>query len=229
MQSLKLMKFKDIVWMAVLVFCIAACGGNDYSPKPKAYLRIDMPEHSYWRVDTLPVADDYVVVLPFTFEANQETEITLKRPRLVATVTSGGAVRHERLGCDKFDEVWLDVNYPQWSGVVFLTYKRINDANDLRGQTDTSLRLLEKHYKVASGVQERVYEDPLNGVYGTAYHLRGNKVASTYQFWATDSSKHFLRGALMLDRSPNNDSLAPVLDYIQADIDHLMETLRWRN
>ena len=65
-------------------------------------------------------------------------------------------------------------------------------------------------------------------VYGTTYRLRGSRVASTYQFWVTDSVNHFLRGALYLNKVPNNDSLAPVLEYIQADMDHLIETLRWR-
>ena len=125
--------------------------------------------------------------------------------------------------------MWLDVRYPQWDGVVFLTYKQLHGEEDLRGQTDTSSRLLEKHYQFTSGVDEQRYEDPDNKVYGTVYHLHGSRVASTYQFWATDSSSNFLRGALYLNRTPNNDSLAPVLEYIQADIDHLVETLRWRD
>ena len=88
--------------------------------------------------------------------------------------------------------------------------------------------MLEKHYQLASGVEEQFYEDAENRVYGTVYHLKGNKVATTCQFWATDSVHHYLRGALFINRTPNNDSLAPVLNYIQEDIEHLMETLRWR-
>ena len=63
----------------------------------------------------------------------------------------------------------------------------------------------------------------------TTYHLKGQNVASTYQFWATDSTRHFLRGSLYIDCTPNNDSLAPVLTYIQEDINHLIESIRWRN
>ena len=207
----------------------AACGGGDYTPKPQAFLRIDMPEHDYWLVDTLPTTIDGQtmpsVVLPFLFEANDSAELTLKKPRQVATFMADGSVKPDRL---KYDEVWLDINYPRWNGVVFLTYKRLRNADDLRGQTDTSLRLLEGHYQFSSGVDERAYSDPDNRVYGTVYHLHGSKVASTYQFWVTDSARHFLRGAFYLNRTPNNDSLAPVIDYVQADIDHLIETLRWR-
>ena len=216
--------------MALVVCCmLAACNNGDYTPKPQAFLRIDMPEHDYWLVDTLPTTIDGQtmpsVVLPFLFEANDSAELTLKKPRQVATFMADGSVKPDRL---KYDEVWLDINYPRWNGVVFLTYKRLRNADDLRGQTDTSLRLLESHYQFASGVEESHYDDAERHVHGTTFRLGGRRVASTYQFWVTDSAHHFLRGALYLNKAPNNDSLAPVINYIQTDIDHLIETLRWR-
>ena len=210
--------------LAVAALLLAGCGGGDYTPKPQAYLRIDMPEHEYFLLDTMrtnpgdtmvwPDGDTSIVLtgytetFPFIFEANKCIEWTEK-----------DAPKGER---------WVDLMYPQWDGVVYLTYKRLRNAADLRGQIDTSSRMLEKHYQLASGVEEQFYEDAENRVYGTVYHLKGNKVATTCQFWATDSVHHYLRGALFLNRTPNNDSLAPVLNYIQEDIEHLMETLRWR-
>lgn len=222
------MKKYIILTLACLLMC--ACRNNDYTPKPQAYLRIDMPEHDYWLVDTLPTTIDGQtmpsVVLPFLFEANDSAELTLKKPRQVATFMADGSVKPDRL---KYDEVWLDINYPRWDGVVFLTYKRLASPRDLRGQTDTSQRLLESHYRFASGIEEQRYDDPEHRVFGTVYYLGGKNVASTCQFWLTDSAHHFLRGALYLNQTPNNDSLAPVLDYMQQDIEHLVETLRWRN
>ena len=194
--------------LAVAALLLAGCGGGDYTPKPQAYLRIDMPEHEYFLLDTMRTNPGDTKTFPFIFEANKCIEWTEK-----------DAPKGER---------WVDLMYPQWDGVVYLTYKRLRNAADLRGQIDTSSRMLEKHYQLASGVEEQFYEDAENRVYGTVYHLKGNKVATTCQFWATDSVHHYLRGALFLNRTPNNDSLAPVLNYIQEDIEHLMETLRWR-
>ena len=213
---------RKTILMAVAMCCVlAACHNGDYTPKPQAYIRIDMPEHEYWLVDTLCHAGDTTVfedtitwvcekdkTLPFVFEANNCIELTEK-------------------GAPK-GEVWVDLKYPQWDGVVFLTYRHLSGPDDLRGQTDTSLCLLESHYQFASGVEENHYDDPERHVYATTFRLGGKRVATTYQFWATDSVHNFLRGALYLDRTPNNDSLAPVIDYIQTDIDHLIETLRWR-
>ena len=103
------------------MFVMVSCGEGDYTPKPQAYLRIDMPDHDYALCDTMG--------LPFTFEKSTLAGITLKKR------TSG--------------ETWVDLNYPQWQGVVFLTYRRLRGAADLRGQTDTSMRLMESHHQLA--------------------------------------------------------------------------------
>lgn len=203
---------------------LTACGGNsDCTPKPRAYLRIDVPEHEYFLLDTMRMYPgdtvvsngDTVIALtgftktfPFTFEANKCIEWKEK-----------DAPKGER---------WIDLMYPQWDGVVYLTYKHLGGRDDLRGQTDTSLHLMEQHYQFSSGIDERSFEDRARRVFATVWHIKGRKVASTYQFYATDSVHHFLRGALFINCPPNNDSLAPVLEYVQRDIDHLVETLRWR-
>ena len=200
-----------------------ACRHNDYTPKPYAYLRIDLPEHDYFLLDTMrthpgdtlvfdgdttSALTGYTKTFPFTFEANQCIEWTEK-----------DAPKGER---------WIDLMYPRWNGVVFLTYKRIAGVDDLRGQVDTSLRLMESHYQFASGVEEQAYENRRQRVYGMVYRLGGQRVASTCQFWVTDSVSNFLRGALYINQAPNNDSLAPVIEYMQDDIVHLIETLHWR-
>ncbi len=217
------MNIKNILLGIAIAGLLSACGGGDYSPKPQAYLRIDMPEHNYWLVDslcshpgdTLIFGDDTMIAItgscktfPFTFEANECVELKEKdAPK---------------------GEEWIDLVYPQWDGVVFLSYRRMHSPDELKVNIDDAIRFMEQHYKVASGVEEQGYEDRENRVYGTVYYLKGSKVASTCQFWLTDSTTNFLRGSLFLNRTPNNDSLAPVLEYIQTDIEHLVETLRWR-
>ena len=158
-----------------------AGGGNDYSPKPQAYLRIDLPPHVYTVYDT--------AALSFTFERSGLTEVVFKK--------------------DRRDEKWIDLRYPQHKGYVFLTYKELHGPKDLAGQVDTSMKFLENHYAYCTGIDERQFVDRQHRIFGTTYHLKGQNVASTYQFWATDSTRHFLRGSLYIDCTPNNDSLAP--------------------
>ena len=223
LTGITVVEMKKILLLLPLGLMLFACRHNNYTPKPQAYLRIDLPEHDYFLLDTMRThpgdtlvfdgdttiaLTGYTKTFPFTFEANQCIEWTEK-----------DAPKGER---------WIDLIYPQWDGVVFLTYRQLHGLDDLRGQVDTSMRLMEKHYVFTSGVEEQAYEDRENKVYGTVYYLRGSQVASTCQFWLTDSSRNFLRGALYLNHTPNNDSLAPVLEYIQTDIAHLVESLRWR-
>ena len=70
------------------------------------------------------------------------------------------------------------------------------------------------------------FEDHENRVYGMLYNLKGN-TASSWQFYATDSANHFLRGALYFSVNPNKDSLSPAIDFFGKDVIHIMETLKW--
>ena len=184
----------------VTLALFAACGSDSYAPKPKGYMRFDLPAKAYVPYDT--------AALPFSFEAAAEADVSLKR--------------------DERRLKWVDLNYPDYGGVIYLSYIPLHSVNDLAGEVDTSYQLLSKHFNYATGQKEFQFVNLDEKVYATVYQIEGRNVASTYQFWATDSLHHFLRGSLYIDCVPNNDSLAPVLEYLQADIDHIIETLRWR-
>jgi len=68
--------------------------------------------------------------------------------------------------------------------------------------------------------------NPARNVYGVLYDIKGD-AASNIQFIATDSTNHYLRGALYFRAAPNEDSLAPLVKFARKDIEHLIETLRW--
>ena len=64
-------------------------------------------------------------------------------------------------------------------------------------------------------------------VKGVFFHIGGD-VATAYQFFATDSTQHFLRAALYFETTPNEDSLAPIHQYLLKDMQHMVNTLRWK-
>lgn len=188
-----------IICIATLL--LAACGDADYAPKPSTYLRIDMPEHIYTPCDT--------AILPFTFERPTHAQICIKK--------------------DTPTEKYIDITYPRYANaVIYLTYKHIHGVEALQHQVDTSYRLLSQHFDYSTGVRDQMIDYPTKRVYTTTYQITGQRAASPYQFYATDSLNHFLRGSLFFGVTPNNDSLAPVIDYIEADINHLLESLTWR-
>ena len=84
----------------------------------------------------------------------------------------------------------------------------------------------KQHTTRASGIQSQPFQTP-NKVGGVYFTLKGN-AATANQFFATDSTKHFLRGALYFNATPNEDSLRPVNNFLKADMEHLINTLRWK-
>src|SRR6202012_4652832 len=66
-----------------------------------------------------------------------------------------------------------------------------------------------------------------NGVSGVFFNVGGNAATAT-QFYVTDSTRHFLRGALYFDTAPNEDSLKPVNVFLQEDVTHLINLFKWK-
>jgi gliding motility-associated lipoprotein GldD len=67
-----------------------------------------------------------------------------------------------------------------------------------------------------------------NGYSAVVAELSG-EVPTQFQFFVTDSTTHFLRGAVYFNTAMKNDSLAPVIEYLKIDMTHLMNTLKFVN
>lgn len=206
------MRTKYLLLFLTAVTLLVSCGGDDTpQPKPKAYLRIDMPHRHYVEVDTLrPTESPDMKPIPSPFHFIMNDYAILTRAKQNASSTA------------------IELYYPEWKGYVTMMYKHIRGTDDLRAQIDTAIRMLSFHQQVASGIDETLIQAPDNHVYATVWSISGRNVATTYQFIATDSTAHFLHGEIIIDQTPNNDSLAPMLEYMQTDVDNLIKTLRWR-
>ncbi len=130
----------------------------------------------------------------------------------------------ERRGT-KDEPYWVDVVYPRLNAKIYCSYKKV-DGNFREVNEDTR-SFVYKHTIKADDITEQPYQDDSSKVYALLYELKGN-TASAIQFVATDSVKHFFRGALYFNNTPNQDSVAPVREYIREDIIRLLESLRWK-
>ncbi len=196
------MKNRILAIIVIATAIITSCSNSDgdYTPKPPAFYRITMPEKDYKLYDTN--------ILPFTFEYPEYSNIKVKLN-------------------DK-DIKYFDIIFPQFNGTVFVSYKQLGGKRTVASEVDTAHQLVSIHYNMASGVHEQSYSDDINRIYANTYTLKGKSIASTYQFWATDSTNHFIRGAFYINSNPNYDSLQPVYEFIQKDIVHFIETLKWK-
>ena len=122
------------------------------------------------------------------------------------------------------DPCWFDLEFPVFKARLYLSYKPIN--NNLAELLDDSYSLAMKHQAKADAIDQFIIHKPEKHVYGVKYGIEG-ETASQVQFVLTDSVDNFFRGALYFNFSPNPDSVAPVVDFIQKDVDHLIETFEW--
>lgn len=164
----------------------------------------DPKPKGYFRID-LPQAEyqAFDQDCPYQFEYNRQANLSEKGP------------------------CWFDIRYPRLKATLQLTYKAVEDDN-----LDTLLaeghRLAYKHTVKADGIQEKLYLNEEQSVYGLFYRLQGD-AATSMQFFVTDSSDHFLRGVLYYYATPNADSLQPVNQFMQGELIHLIESLKWEN
>ena len=115
---------------------------------------------------------------------------------------------------------------PTLNGRIYISYKAIGPNNPFDSLIRDGYRLAyQQHVDVANRIDDSLMVTP-NGVEGIYFSLGGN-TASANQFFLTDSTRHFLRGALYFDATPNADSLGIVNDFLKKDLLHLINTLQW--
>ncbi len=196
-----MMKNKLSILLAVLVItCISvSCDRQSgYLPKPRGYFRIDLPEKGYVKVDTL---DRY------SFECPQ-----------YALITPDPYSPNEKN--------WINIEMPAFKGSIHLTHKNV-DGN-LGEYLEDVHTMVTKHLQKANGVRDSLIINEEHRVYGLFIEMDGKGVATPMQFYLTDSTRNFVRGALYFNFLPDNDSMQPVINFVREDIDHMINTFEWK-
>lgn len=189
---------KNFLLCGIIVSLFSACGANESSDIPRP--------KGYYRIAFPKHA--YVLYkdsCPFSFEHPIYSQIMYRN--------------NYRSKC------WPDVYFPQFKASVHLSYSQVDD--NLEQILEDSRTLTYKHTVKANDIAEQYIQLPDKRVFGTLYSVSGN-AASAIQFHLTDSSRHFIRGSLYFNASPNSDSLAPVINFLSKDVEHLIQTLNWK-
>ncbi|MGV6845463.1 MAG: gliding motility lipoprotein GldD [Lutibacter sp.] len=121
---------------------------------------------------------------------------------------------------------WATITYPKLKATIYISYR--TPKNNLKEILKEVEKLTFKHAIKADAISSTPYTNLKRRVFAKLYHVEGN-AASNIQFSATDSLKHVLAGSLYFYVEPNYDSILPAVKYIEKDIKHLIETLKWKN
>ena len=184
-----------------MVLALTACDPV-YTPRPRAYPRVILPEKTY--VDHAP--DD----CPYRFEIPTYAEVVRDSFFFGDTI---------------INDCWVNVRMPRLNGTIYLSYKAIGTDITLAEVIEDAHRMTYEHTEKADYIDEVMIDNGV-GVEGLMYDVGGD-AASSVQFFLTDDSLHYLRGALYFEARANADSLAPVIDFVKQDVHHLIETFRW--
>ena len=220
MRKTKLKKTPGLfVW--ILAIIIGSSCNSTYTPRPRGYYKIDFPAHSYQVFDKAGY--------PYRFEYPA-----------YATIVKDSTFFEEQ----PENPYWLNIDFPQFHGRIYISYIEIGGKSrfkirDAKGNyidsigTNTfdnliksSYALTYKHTYKASSIEDSAFTTALN-IEGIYFKIGGN-AATANQFLVTDSVKHFLRGALYFDATPNADSLGIVNHFLQQDMKHLINSLTWK-
>ncbi len=204
-----------------LVFLLQACNST-YTSKKRGYFNIDFPERKYVMFNEADV--------PYSFEYPAYATIVKDSTYFDSTPEN---------------PYWRNIDFPQFKARIFLSYKIIggkatykikradgsyrdsSGINYFDKMVNDAFNLTNKNEAVASSIKDSLFTTK-NNVTGIFFRVGGN-AATARQFFMSDTTRHFMRGALYFDTTPNADSLKPVQDFLQQDIDHLINTFRWKN
>lgn len=200
---------------------ITACNST-YTSKKKGYFHISLPQHSYTSFDTAG--------FPYRFEYPVYANIIKDSTYFDSSPEN---------------PYWINIDFPNLNARIFLSYKQVGGKaiykikqadgtyrdstgiNQFDRMVNDAFNLTNKNQAVTTSIKDSLFITK-NGITGVFFKVGGN-AATAKQFFLSDTTTHFLRGALYFDATPNADSLKPVQDFLQADIDHLLNSFRWKN
>jgi gliding motility-associated lipoprotein GldD len=220
MQNMDVKNIHRISGLLLIIILFVSCNST-YTPKPRGYYKIDFPAHSYQMFDQpgFPYSFEY----PAYATIAQDSTFFEQQPE---------------------NPYWRNIEFPQFHGKIYLSYIEIGGKSRFKvrnanGQyidsvgnntfdnlIKSSYALTYKHTYKASSIDDSAFTSA-TGIEGIYFKIGGN-AATANQFLVTDSVKHFLRGALYFDAAPNEDSLGIVNHFLQQDMKHLINTLKWK-
>jgi gliding motility-associated lipoprotein GldD len=190
--------------ITIITLLLVACGSEDYTPKPRVYPRMVLPEKGYKNAEGIDC--DFMFQQPIASEIQQEKEF---------------------FGENIESSCWFDIYYPQLNGAVHFTYYPITKDKPLYKLVEDAYKMEEQHIQKASYMDHAAIVRRDANVFGEITNIGGD-VGTPFQFYLTDSTTHFLRAGLTFNASANSDSLAPAVQHVKDDMITLIESFQWK-
>jgi gliding motility-associated lipoprotein GldD len=193
---------KYTICIFVLFLSLSSCKDESYTPKPRAYPKVIYPKHAYQKFDKNYC--NFTFDYPTYANIEQDTSFFEERPD---------------------NPCWFNLNIPSLNATVYFSYYDIKGLNTYDKLRQDAFTLAGKHNIKADFIEELPINKSLK-VKGFAFNIEG-AAASPFQFFLSDSTDRFLRGALYFNAQSKPDSIAPVVNFVKTDIMQLINTFEW--
>jgi gliding motility-associated lipoprotein GldD len=188
--------------LACLILLLFACGHDSFTPKPRGFPRVKLPEKQYQ-----PFREAYC---GFTFD--YPTYATIEKDTLFFEDRPPS-------------ECWFNIKVPSLNAEIHCSYYDIKSKENFERLRKDAFELAGKHVIKADFIDDQPFRNA-QGVGGFTFDIQG-PAACPFQFYLTDSTRHFLRGALYFNAAARPDSLAPVLNFMKQDLERMLGSFQW--
>ena len=192
-------KFFCCKLVVLLLISLISCSDDESVPKPPTYLRTDLPDHTYRSI-------------------SQDCPYELKMAEIF---------NYKPCEYQQSNFCMQQIDLGPLNGSLFLYYLKIPSKDSLPEIINYANDKVDEHKIKADKIDFKQIINPKNKVYGTFFELKGN-VATNFQFYLTDSLRHFIRGEVLLNCRPNYDSLRPSLEYLKIDLMEMVNNFQWK-
>ena len=184
-----------ILYLASCLLLLASCNST-YTSKKTGYYKVAFPEKKYQLFSKEGV--------PYTFEYP-----------VYASVVKDSTYFES----DPESPYWYNIDFPEFNARIFLSYKQVGNKSLYKikqpnGQYKDSFginifdkmvadafKLTNKNDVVSTSIKETPIKTP-NNISGVFFKVGGN-AATAMQFFLSDTTKNFIRGALYFNSTPN--------------------------
>jgi gliding motility-associated lipoprotein GldD len=181
---------------------VLACSRPAPIPKPRGYPRVVYPDKVYQAFDKNYC--NFTFQYPNYAVVQRDTDYFDTKP---------------------VDPCWFNLYLPNFDCRIYCTYYSIGKGKTLEKLKSDAFELVDWHNKKANYIDEQKIERNAT-VQGMAFTIDG-PAATPFQFYLTDNKQHFMRASLYFNTKINADSLAPIYDFVKADMIKMIDTFEW--
>ncbi|HJW29365.1 MAG TPA: hypothetical protein VJ508_08935 [Saprospiraceae bacterium] len=120
---------------------------------------------------------------------------------------------------------WFDLHLEAFNARLHCSYLPVKNREDFDGLVRDAYTIADKINERANYMEDSRISNP-NGVGGIQLKFTG-PAASPLHFFLSDTTQHFFKASLYFEAKVRPDSLAPIVKFVEEDINHLVESFKW--